>query len=447
MDSFEHAGFWWNPLTPDTKWPGTLRYSPTDGSVLTLILPPPKRFAFFNDEFPEYKVLVGETKTGQPITLFRCFYRNRDEIFANAAIVGFHAESDDPLISTAAVVVQHIGDWWGRGSINFDHSIELPSFNAQYTKPDDVILSDTPNMRVHIGSGLSFSSSSMKASLAEEIRIEFNATEPQPLSVFQKQIHACKDLLSVACLRVCEVEALRLRHPGGEFGSYHAIPIFTDPSDQSVSWPNFLLRFQDIRDRAKDVFSTWLACAEQLLVVRSLYLSAAYGEMPFVQIRLLSLVQAAEAYHRRCYTDRYMGLEEYASKVIKPMQGSIPKDVDPSLQVSLHNRLKYGNEYSFVKRMNVLREEHEPALACVVPNPARWIERVVEQRHALTHHAVTDESRVSIDSEELLRCNFVLRVLLEQCFLKSAGLSDEERHTLSARCQTYRMLKRRFFTS
>jgi hypothetical protein len=35
MQAFEHTGFWWDPRDPDTKWPGTLRFDPIEGAVLT----------------------------------------------------------------------------------------------------------------------------------------------------------------------------------------------------------------------------------------------------------------------------------------------------------------------------------------------------------------------------------------------------------------------------
>lgn len=68
----------------------------------------------------------------------------------------------------------------------------------------------------------------------------------------------------------------------------------------------------------------------------------------------------------------------------------------------------------------MLFQEHEAALASAIPSPCRWIERIVRYRNDLTHHPVVDE-RPGVDRDALVQCNYVLRILLELCFLKIDG--------------------------
>jgi hypothetical protein len=290
----------------------------------------------------------------------------------------------------------------------------------------------------------------MEHSLREEIRIEMSASSPIPLSEFQWRVDACKDLLSVACHTVCQVEELRLLPPriDGEsrleVGRFHAVPILSDRDEESRMWPDLLFHCGDIRDHTQAIFTAWLQCARSLLVVRSLYLSAVYGKA-FLEVKLLHLTQAVEAYHRRCYDGLYMDEQDFATRVADVLRDAIPTGLDPSLRDSLRNRVKYGNEYSFVKRLTVLVTEHEAALTAVTPNPRKWLKKISDRRNSFTHHPVIDGQLHSIDREEIICCNYVLQTLLEFCFLKSMGMTSAQITTLAARCAKYDCIKRRFF--
>jgi hypothetical protein len=325
-----------------------------------------------------------------------------------------------------------------------------PNAGLQYTRPEPTVICECSGVRISICSGLEASHQRMAHSLKEEIRIEMAAQPPLPLSEFQWRIDACKDLLSTATLAICQVDELRLQPAGDDgapamaLGTWHAVPIFTDPS--SRSWPEMLFSANDIRDRIQEVFSTWLQNARALNVVRSLYLSAVYGKA-FLELKLIYLTQAAEAYHRRCYDGLYMDEVEFAARVSQPLTEGIPPGLDSSLRQSLQNRLKYGNEYSFRKRLGVLLAEHEAALSSIVPEPRGWTGIITDHRNAFTHNPVVDDQPHSIDHEEIIRCNYVLQTLLEMCFLKSAGVTAEQTKTLAARCARYQGIRQRFFQS
>ena len=46
MTTFEHTGFWWDAREPGTRWPGTLRFDPVSGAVLTRVIPNDPRLFF-----------------------------------------------------------------------------------------------------------------------------------------------------------------------------------------------------------------------------------------------------------------------------------------------------------------------------------------------------------------------------------------------------------------
>jgi len=445
MTTFEHAGFWWDPAEPATRWPGTLRFDRATGAVLKLT-----RFADLRHLFAdgkEFELLHGETTGGLAISLIDCFERRHDEIYANSVLAGFHAPSTDPLITAAAGIIEQLDEWWQPRAIANDDSLSHPDIGIQYRQPADVEVHDDGVIKTSIRSSGLPSFGPRQVSIREEIRIEMKAAAPQKLSVFRKRMHACQDFVSVAALTPCNLTALRLVPPYEDkrdavIATFHAVPLYKDPG---ARWPDFLFRSPDIESRLPAVFGAWLEGAERLSVVRSLYFSGTYGKS-FLELRLLAFTQAAEAYHRRVHEGRdlYMDAAAYAQDVLPLLQGAIPAGLDAAHRQVLRKRLQYGNEFSFRKRITGLFRAHEAALAAAIPDPCSWIERIVEYRNALTHHPVVSEEP-DRDKTVLLQCNFVLQTLLEFCFLQSMWLDGKAIAALAAKCERYRKVRKRFF--
>ena len=92
----------------------------------------------------------------------------------------------------------------------------------------------------------------------------------------------------------------------------------------------------------------------------------------------------------------------------------------------------------------VLFDEHDTALRAVLADLSDCIGRIVDYRNDLTHHPLVEE-RPEVDRIELVQCNYVLRILLELCFLKSMSIGRDQITNLALRCDRYQQIKRRFF--
>jgi hypothetical protein len=278
-----------------------------------------------------------------------------------------------------------------------------------------------------------------------QAHIELHSKIPRRLSSVQEIVQACQDLLSIACQRYCDDERLTVLQPGcspAQEATFHAIPFFKEPTRARRLLPSSLLfRFDDIKDGM--VFRLWLEHAERLRPIRALYFLAVYGEN-YVQGRFLALVQAVEGFHRRFRDGVYMEPTDFQAKVVGPLAAAIPSDLDRSLQEALRSRSQYGNDYSLRRRLKALFAEHQLALDQVVPNAASFIEAIVAQRNRLTH-STPETDGTGFDAEEWLRLNFLLRVLLEMCFLKAMGFADEQVRRLAERCGAYQKEARWLF--
>jgi hypothetical protein len=367
-----------------------------------------------------------------------------DDIFANAVIVGFHADSPDPLIQIAAAVVDNLNEWCNINTITSGHSEDGRGTSASYLQPAPLKADEDDKMSLSIRSSLTKSHSRWRVSIANEMRFELTAKAPQPLSVFLRRFHACQDLLSILSAAVCTLTAVRLIPAFDEkaVGEYHAVQIFRKSRD---SHPSFLFQQSDVSTRLPEVFGKWLRQAERLTAARALYMSATHGDS-FLELKVLYLAQAAEAYHRRAHSGRglYMDPDAYKNTVLPELLKAIPSNISQDHHRSLSKRLEFGNEVSFRKRLTMLFSDHERVLSIVVPKPRQWIERIVACRNNFTHHPEVSV-KPELDTMPLHQFKVILSTLLEQCFLEAMSFDAAQRWAASENFDRYHQLRAHFF--
>lgn len=140
-----------------------------------------------------------------------------------------------------------------------------------------------------------------EATVREGIHVEVKAKAPLPFSQLRGVLTACADLLSICCQRFYAMEDLILLPPAIDsrprrMGRHYAVSVYAD-KDKSYSEVDTLVAATNLAVPVPDVFSRWLQQADKLRDVRALYLSGVYGG-GFVENKLITLAQAAEAYHR-----------------------------------------------------------------------------------------------------------------------------------------------------
>ena len=461
MKAVEHDGVWWSPDDPAKERVGTLRFDPVDGATLKLIVPAEKF-----DLFPElagYERLFGITTTGKAVTLIRCHDRSTRgtlgraprpiEIHANELIIGSHCAIDPP-VSKVSVRFRHLNEWYGRSAVRMNTAVKLPDFAAEYQAAPPIILHDDSKVRVSLRSGLLGGVRAHRAKIREHMHIDIETASPTPLSELRKIAQACGDLLSIACLDLCDVREMVIQFPAGEdapahSGAFYAVPIYKNRRSRKRRGAFILFRYSQVEDRVPAIFSAWLSQTEKLYVARVLYFAGIYGG-GFVETKLLALTQAAEAFHRRFYLPGlYMPPDAFDEQVRRPMKASIPVFLEPSFRQSLRDRLKHANELSLRKRMRELVSDHCLALKTLVGCPSDWVNPIVDHRNEFTHFPVPPDTKppFKTDPDRLLRYNFFLKLLLEASFLHVMGFSNDEIAAQARKCEVYRQLAAQFFRS
>ncbi len=178
--------------------------------------------------------------------------------------------------------------------------------------------------------------------------------------------------------------------------------------------------------------------------MRALYFAGAYGG-GFIEGKLQSLTQALEAFHRRFRDGSYMDEELFQRDILEPIIAAIPKQTDDRLRQSIISRLRYANGFSQRQRFKGLFREYAAGLETLVTRPVEFVDPIVDHRNEFTHFDPDQRTTpVEVPPERVLIYNFLLRMLLEACFLETMGLTKDQIVVLMRRSETYRQLSVRF---
>jgi hypothetical protein len=140
-----------------------------------------------------------------------------------------------------------------------------------------------------------------------------------------------------------------------------------------------------------------------------------------------------------------MNDELFHRDILAPIIAAIPKETDDRLRQSIVTRLRYANGFSQRQRFNGLFREYTAGLETLVTNPIDYVDLIVDHRNEFTHFDPDQRTTpLKVAPERVLIYNFLLRMLLEACFLESMGFTKDQIVALLRRSETYQQLSVRF---
>jgi len=161
------------------------------------------------------------------------------------------------------------------------------------------------------------------------------------------------------------------------------------------------------------VLNAWFKEAERLDSVYEVFFGTLYNTRAYPRSQFLSLMQAAESFHRTTKSGKYVRPEKY-EEFRKEMVSAIPEEATPELKSKLYGTLKYGNEYSLNERIKEIVDSL-PGREILKKNPT-FAQDVVATRHYLTHLDERGKAK-ALHGADLEAANEDLRILLTSLFL------------------------------
>lgn len=392
------AGQWWLPETPNQRIGGILTYDPAEGLQLDLhgtliaIQPGP------NGTRHNPIRILGQTTDGT-VTLHKCMRAgyslqmmagfSTSRYVAQVAFVGDHLDyANEPRFADVGFSFTGLDEWLNReiGSHEFVEDGETISLSRE----EDVTV-DVPAIQANMVVSSWRSGPSWPAHTSIEVRggtsIHIRPTGgPQSWSFFEKTAFQIQNMLSLLGGGPAVVDrcvSWDPEHPGAGLvildaprrSSRPALPNrFFMPYTPGQGPPDF-----------GECLRRWMAMQEQVKEVTDL-LSVLHRESRLLlNVRFQFLVQALESYHRQRHPGTYMPDDQYEG-VKQSLAVAIPNNVTESHRAALRSRIRFGNEYSLMRRLEGLWNLlPAPSQNRISTDPDTFLRRVKETRDYFAH--------------------------------------------------------------
>ncbi len=206
--------------------------------------------------------------------------------------------------------------------------------------------------------------------ILENIWLSLKPETPQPYRKLLDSLHVAFDFFTFVCMDLCSAEDIQLEAnfcprtlTGGTIiyptAHFHYMPVYS-PKKRRIPHPmDVLLKRSDLANHLEPILARWFETSAQLKSVRVLYLSALYGDHPYVENKFLSMCQAAEVFHRSFRRGEYMDTNRYENEVLPLLIAGIPANLPAGLVEVMQQRFAYLNELSLAKRLKDLVAENK----------------------------------------------------------------------------------------
>jgi hypothetical protein len=390
--------------------------------------------------------ILGEAQDGRPITLTRCIPKGTkgvgafthrlgevesQEFLAHEALFGGrYAAGDQARFRFTEVTYEHLPEWIGESTIGtLDPDVDgyERSIGIRKGKESVVHYGDT-EIRFATGTTQSFSPGNV--TLRSEGRLYLFSRRALTLKEWHQEfLTPIGYLMTLALGKGCTVtdQSVLERAPWWTYVKKGKRPPTVtvqrgkrlETSNRLHGGPFFSLSQDGIV--FEDVLSSWLSAWAVLKLPMDLYFDAVYGRFSYLETSFLSLVQAAEGYHRvRC--PQLVVERDVHEARLASIYEAIPEREDREwLQRQLG---EWSNERRLRQRLRDLLQVATSNGFSMPPSDAkRFVDQVKTNRDILSHGGLEGRQRCS--SEELFALEQQLGRMLHACFVGELGVSAE----------------------
>lgn len=464
-NSFEMNGFWWLLETPTHKAPGTLKFSPGEFIQLELMgsLEPIKIQDFAPLEFSTPALILGESVDGKPITLHKCLQKHkglnqtgiyRDSFIAHYAFVGVHfASAEEMKFKGLSIGFQNLDEWFSQMAFKVKRE-EDGLETVTYRKPDPVktMVGDWHIDFACQGPNL-YSDRVTHIKISQAARINVWSEEEQHIYEFLPVLRGLRNFLTLAITRptfltkvIGNTEAAK-DSTDEKTEHYASVEIyFPEVGERNqilrTQWFEMLFTLPHVSAQLEMMLRNWFAKRQTIQPVYDLYFSTLYLPV-YAEFHFLSLAQAVETYHRRVYGGKYLPDEEFLAGPYKALVAAIPGELARDFKTSLKKgKLRYANEYSLNKRMQLLGKHLANKLDISFLKETKQrnylAEKVANTRNYLTHYTPELKDKAATGGEELDELTRRLRLMLQVCLLEELGFPFEKIGEIFKKSREYR---------
>ena len=314
-------------------------------------------------KFKDHSCIHGLTQDRQKFTLLRS---HASSLGTTTKYDIFHIIADKHVPALAALKFRQVSFYChyldkfiARELFTMENEGEREDFKSctiKYHQPDKLAWRiDEIDATLDFQTGMKWSSNRYGQwhKLHAQSFVTITSDSPQDLDWYIRQIWRFCYFLTLVTDEVVSPTGIEVFLEDDKYPGWHLYQAGTLRETDENATPVLLFHLAHLIDGFESMLKKWFSVSETLLDSIHLLMDAQRNQDHSTQGRFLLLAHAVEVVSRATTSSEYMPEEDY-EKVIKAMNEAIPKEVARDHRMSLKSKIKYGNEFAFHKRINVL---------------------------------------------------------------------------------------------
>lgn len=271
---------------------------------------------------------------------------------------------------------------------------------------------------------LTYEKTSENLLMPYNFRFEIHYYDTTPSDKILKDCETIKDLLSLLMYQKANIHEITLINNDEEI---KILSSHLKPMPPNVNPRNNLLELYEISENFLNILLKWFDNYKLINPTLYLYFINTASNHNAESL-LIAYTQALEAYMRKTdHIDKfYMTDEEYETFKNKYHKWINGVDIPDGFKNSLNTKIKFGNEYSFRKRIKLLLKhfkEYDLVNHLNDKYEKNFTDIVIDTRNYYTHYS-EKRNYVKTMGELVVLC-YDIKLLLELCILYELGISKE----------------------
>lgn len=438
-DAFTLRGRWWSPAMSDVRISGTLSYDPVAEMRLEL------DGTLEQNTDKKYPVIYGETLDGNACTLVDVHVTgihynipgeiNSEAIFNQMFIGHKHVDPASCLYESAIISLTDLGGWMNRDPFSFqDNSDQANGMKKSitYIMPPPILSEvDCIDASISIVPSFNLDVEYHNRILHHSEAIKITPHKPQKSEWYLQVVFKFRILLTLLVGRPVSLLRIKLCTETKIIPEFEnkAIPKYIDvymrqtgkKTEKNLLPHQIPFTFSIIEPCWSDILKTWFSKVNSLDTLSGLFFGVSINDSLPVEFQFLAMIQAIESYHRNLSDNLYMSDVDY-EPIKKKLIEAIPSGIGADHQDAIRSRIKYGNEYSLRKRLDLIFSYIDPLIVSLITgNKKEFISRVIDTRNYLTHRDESQKDNV-LDFKEMFNASVNLKLIVEFLLLYEVGV-------------------------
>lgn len=344
---------------------------------------------------------------------------DREKFFCNKMVCVDKSHKGYELkTSKMTFEIEDLEKWIAKPIINHEWENNKKTYSYDLPEQEKIDLGDGLTLTLSHSMSISTGNFHEKTEVRSKAFAIFESSEEKDLDFFIDKGMILSNLVSFALDSVCTIKDSYY----GENEKNKVIYQTTNKIEKrkEINLINYFFTMRSAGEKSKEIIKNWFLLASKIRPTISLYNQLKSKVYRYTDAEFLSLAQAAEALHRRTCDDKPMSTSDYSSMI----NDIITKAGEEHAEF-LRNKLSYGNEYSFRKRLELM------LAVCwsdeKIKENEKKIKHIVKARNLFTHNPNRGDKELNTElAEELYEYKKLLENIIISNILYLISSNDKE---------------------